>query len=218
LFRERAKIGLLKGSQVSSQNDFMKHVNAALVFINLTKEGSEALTDLTISKNAFNIINGTVNKTADVGTNGYYAQFQVNPKTEGKLTGKGSEATIFWNPSGDPNKGVYVLGGKIDINPITNLAHELFHADDANQGVYWDDNYKSGKDIDLSKDEWQASYRENIYRQQLHQPLQEFYYNGIDKDTGLQSGGQPPRLLDSKNNQPIRPSWVPSTWPVMPKS
>lgn len=206
-----------KGNQTTSQNDFMRQVNAALAFINLTKEGSETLADLTTSKNTFNIVNTSgLNQTSASGTNAYYAQFKVDPKTEGTLTGKGSGATITWNPSGDPNGGVYVLGKKQDNNPITNLAHEIFHADDANQGIYWDDKYASGKDRDLSKDEWQASYRENIYRQQLHLPLREFYRRGVDEDRNP-TGGQPPRLLDSKNNQPIRPSWVPSTWPVMQK-
>ena len=63
----------------------------------------------------------------------------------------------------------------------------------------------------LDKSEWQASYKENLYRQQLHQPLREYYRSGIDTE-GNSTGGAPPRILDSKTNLPIRPLWVPATW------
>jgi hypothetical protein len=112
----------------------------------------------------------------------------------------GAGGTITWNPSG---ANVWVVGGSQDNNPTTNLMHELFHGRDANRGLL-DNRLYNG----LKQDEWQASYKENLVRQQMQLSIREYYRS---QDNGGVITPLPPRLLDASNN-PILPPWVPAGW------
>jgi RHS repeat-associated protein len=203
-----------KGNSVLSKNDFMKSLNGALALINLTETGAELLNELTSSTNNFTIENTTgKNDFTPGGINAYATQLKEDPTLPGAgtLTGVGSGGTIKWNPNGEPGGGVWIKGGKKQNDATINLAHELFHGRDANRGLHWDKQFASGVHNSLSKTEWQACYKENLFRQQFGAPLREFYRTGID-DEGNVTGPEPPRLLDSKTNLPIKPSWVPAKW------
>ena len=81
----------------------------------------------------------------------------------------------------------------------------MFHGRDANRGLL-DNRLDQG----LKRDEWQASYKENLVRQQLGQPIRTHYKTGLDATTGVASP-YAPRIVDSKN-VPIKPSWISANW------
>lgn len=59
------------------------------------------------------------------------------------------------------------VGGNIGFRPTTNLAHELFHAQDANLG-FLDNRPVNG----LGRDEWRASYYEKSNPQSIRVSIQ----------------------------------------------
>jgi len=77
------------------------------------------------------------------------------------------------------------VGGNIGFRPTTNLAHELFHAQDANLG-FLDNRPVNG----LGRDEWRASYYENQIRSQLGYPYRSLY-NTRNGPVNLLNNGQP---------------------------
>jgi len=69
------------GNHVSAPNDFMKNINGALATLNLTKEGSTILNDLTSSANAFNIENSKDNKFDESNKiKGYANEIKTDPQ------------------------------------------------------------------------------------------------------------------------------------------
>lgn len=86
------------------------------------------------------------------------------------------------------------------ISEETDLAHEMFHALDANRGLLDKRSYNG-----LERSEWQAVYRENILRGQLNRPLRTYYITTKDP-SGNYVGGDGPSMLAGKNI-PILPYW-----------
>ena len=175
-----------------------------------SKEANSMISELQSSKNNFTIVKGNTNRF-DYNPSQRIAAFANQLKTDPNLAQTlantpasamqgGAGGTITWDPNG---ANVWVIGGKQDNNPTTNLMHELFHGRDANRGLL-----DGRKYIGLGRDEWQAVYKENIVRQQMGLPLREYY---ISQDNAGVITPLPPRLLDANNN-PILPSWVPSGW------
>jgi hypothetical protein len=172
------------------------------------------LSELTSSTNNFTIENSTTNDFKESNsTKAYETQLRNDPNlapssaaTPASASAGGSGGTVKWNPNG---ANVWVLDKKGNVvqqsNAMTNLGHELFHAKDANRGLL-DSRLESG----LKRDEWQASYKENILRGQLGAPTRSNYRTALDPTTGI---GTPttPRIVDAKN-LPIKPSWVPKNW------
>lgn len=107
----------------------------------------------------------------------------------------GAGGTIFWNMEGQDQ----LTTNGIEKNPIVDLAHELIHAFEANNG-WMDDRVENN----LSRNEWQASYGENVIRYELG-----YGYNTIYSGKSSPDGTLDPdfgyRLL--KNEKPIEPSW-----------
>jgi len=58
----------------------------------------------------------------------------------------------------------------------------------------------------LNRNEWQASYRENIIRKQLGQPTRTNYRSYQDANTGVLTPA-PPRITNA-TNEPIKPAWL----------
>nr|WP_281277236.1 M91 family zinc metallopeptidase [Sediminibacterium goheungense] len=203
------------GKQVSSQNTFMKDLNSALGLMNLTKEGSSMLSELTSSTNNFSIENTNTNEfKASNLTKAYENQLRTDPAfafqstntPQSASTGGSGGGVVKWDPNG-ANVWVLDKNGKIvqQSSATTNLGHELFHARDANRGLL-DTRLESG----LKRDEWQASYKENVLRGQLGMPTRTNYRTAYDPSTGV-SSPTTPRIVDAKNN-PIKPSWTPKNW------
>ncbi len=88
-------------------------------------------------------------------------------------------------------------GGK---TPFVDLAHEMFHALDANRGLL-----TGKKTHGIKNNEWQAVFRENTLRSQAGLPLRTNYQVAINAD-GVRIGGAGTRML-TIDNQIIRPSW-----------
>ena len=113
----------------------------------------------------------------------------------------------LYSTTQDPGgANVWVISNRQDNNPITKLIHEMFHARDANRG-----RLDGRTDIgEIKRDEWQATYKENVVRQQMGLPLREFYRS---LDNGETVTPHPPRLLSTiDKNKPIFPFWVPVSW------
>jgi hypothetical protein len=190
---------------------FLKDAVSALSKINKGKEGASMLSELQGSKNNFTIEKGASHFSENNPIKAYANQLQTDPaqtialqalKNAGKdLTG-GSGGTIFWDPSG--TELPTTNGGQ--TNPITDLAHEMFHGLDSNRGLL-NDNLING----IKTDEWQAVYRENILRGQLGDPLRTNYIKAVDP-LGNYVGGAGPSML-TPSNQPIYPLSIPIVQP-----
>ena len=102
----------------------------------------------------------------------------------------GSGGVIHWNPSGSL---LPTTNGSL-VNGITDLFHEMVHANDANLGLL-NDQYIKG----IKASEWRAVYYENIIRQQMGQPYRTHYkieYNVMSRSIR----GLDPYMLDSTGN------------------
>ena len=107
----------------------------------------------------------------------------------------GSGGTVSWDTSG----GSLPTTNGMQTNGTTDLAHEMFHALDANRGLL-DDRQESG----VKRSEWQAVFRENNLRSEIGKPLRNFYQSTIDEN-GVKSGTGPSMLSPSNKN--IKPAW-----------
>ena len=189
---------------------FLKQVvNSLNKGVKGSAEAKADVGELQGSKNNFTIVKGNTNKT-DYNPSqrlaAYANQIKTDPAQAGVLAGAsasqltgGSGSTITWNPNGD---NVWVTGGVQDNNPTTNLFHELGHAVDDNRGLR-DDRAPDASYPALTRSEWQATYRENVIRQQLGLSLRTNYLSG---DTGTGQIPYGPSMLDTSGN-PILPSW-----------
>lgn len=184
---------------------FLKDVVNALKRIGSGQEGASMIAELQGSKNVFNISEGKSQYNEKDVFKSHANQFQTDPANSSalqaiigagrSLTG-GSGGTISWNTSGAELPTTN--GGQ--INPITDLAHEMFHALDSNRGLL-DDRRDNG----VKRDEWQAVYRENILRGQLNEPLRTHYIKSVDS-SGNFIGGTGVRMI-TPTNQPLLPTW-----------
>ena len=188
-----------------NQKGFLKKVTNALKYIYSTEEGKSMINELQNSTNSFTIVRGNSKFNASNLKKAYANQIQTDTNASLQLEqfnklgidlGGGSGGIISWNSNGAilPT----LLGGK--INAATDLAHEMFHALDANRGLL-DDRDENG----IKRSEWQAVYRENILRGQLSLPLRT-HYKTVKDITGDFVGGDGPNMLDA-NNKPIFPIW-----------
>ena len=115
-------------------------------------------------------------------------------KSKGEVFEGGAGGKIYWDPN-----GTELPTTKGDMkNPVSDLGHELFHGWDACRGLLNNDDYNG-----ISRNEWQASYNENILRQQMGLPLRTHYgeyYDPSGKFLGYKAS-----LLE--NNNIIKPYW-----------
>ncbi|WP_198315858.1 DUF6443 domain-containing protein [Chitinophaga tropicalis] len=191
---------------------FVNQVSSALGRIGISgKEGQGLVNELSSSENVFAIQSGSTNQfngNPAQAPGEYAAHLLADPSISSlQPVPGGGGGTITWDPNG---ANVWTVGGKQDNNPVSNLAHEMFHGRDANRGVSYDKQYPSGLYQGLSRNEWQASYKENLIRAANGWPIREYYRSAVEPN-GNPLGGAAPRILDSKN-QPIKPSWMPANW------
>lgn len=192
------------GMNSEGLDEFSVKVINALNKIYSTNTGKELIDDLVGSSNAFKI---NKSKESDFKESSplkaYKQQFMTDPKysetynncTEKSKFDGGSGGTVQWNPSGDMLPTTE--GGR--INAITDLAHELFHAKDANHGLL-DDRQENG----IKRCEWQAVYGENMLRKEMKVPLRKYY--GIEVDSNNKYiGGTGTKMI--KAGEPIKPWW-----------
>jgi RHS repeat-associated protein len=182
---------------------FVKKVVNSLNEIRSTREGGNALEELESSSNHFSIVKGDNKFVPSDNLGAYSNQISIEDPEKFKtilnsgldLSG-GSGGTISWNSSGTilPT----TKGGR--VNASTDLAHELFHALDANRG-FMDNRKWQG----IKHNEWQAVYRENVLRSQLGAPLRTHYIKKVDGFGQFISGSGP--MMITPNNNPILPSW-----------
>ena len=179
-------------------NGFLKQSVNSLNLINSSNTGNEMLTKLTNSTNKFNIKHVSLNPKKSISfvaenEKKAYAEFyQSSPLYANKnIDWSGSSGgTIYWNPAREylgTTKGLM-------YSPATDLAHELAHGYDADRGLL-----NRTKINGLKKDEYQASYRENLIRNELGMPYRK-YYGALNEY--LQQIDVP--VLDS-NVEPILP-------------
>ena len=184
---------------------FMKKAVSALDVIRKGTEGENMISELQSSTNNFIIKKGQSKFTAANNHKAYSNQFTNDPSVASTkevllkagidLSG-GSGGVISWNPNGSI---LATLNGGT-ISEETDLAHEMFHALDANRGLLDKRSYNG-----LERSEWQAVYRENILRGQLNRPLRTYYITTKDP-SGNYVGGDGPSMLAGKNI-PILPYW-----------
>jgi RHS repeat-associated protein len=184
---------------------FVSNAINALNTINSTEEGGMMVGELHTSNNLFSIVQGSESSfKASNERNAYAKQNQENSafalsyqamQEAGIDINSGSGGTITWNSSG---VSIPTTNGQ-QRNGITDLGHELFHGLDANRGLL-DTREEQG----VSRSEWQAVYRENIFRGQSNLPLRTHYKTYKD-DVGYNRGIGPSMLNSS--GSPIRPFW-----------
>ena len=193
------------GMSTEGLDEFCVKVINALNDIYNTNTGKDLVDDLAGgTENSFYIIKSEENKfRAKNLLKAYKQQYLTDPeKTEiydqcqnKSVFDGGSGGTVQWNPSGTmlPTTN----GGK--INAITDLAHELFHAKDANHGLL-DDRLEN----DIKRCEWQAVYGENMLRKEMKVPLRQYYKIEVDLNNKY-IGGTGTKML--KAGEPIKPWW-----------
>ncbi|MDR0863365.1 MAG: hypothetical protein LBO74_00340, partial [Candidatus Symbiothrix sp.] len=184
---------------------YLKSAVGALGSLNTTTEGAALVSELQNSTNMFTIKNGNSEFKSNSSVKAYANQLQTDPSQAATLQtlqnagvniAGGSGGTIFWNASGSI---LPTLNGGM-ANATTDLAHEMFHALDANRGLL-DDRIDQG----IKRNEWQAVYRENVLRSQLNIPLRTHYIKAIDSN-GRFIGGSGARML-TPTNRPLLPIW-----------
>lgn len=171
---------------------FIKKAFNSLNEINSVDKGRELIIELHNSDNNFTILEGERSMFTPTKTLNAYVKTRLQigdadfqeMLNRGIVTLAGSGGEIQWNPSGQalPTKD----GNQ--TYPTTDLGHELFHALDANRGLFDDRKYQN-----IYMSEWQAVYKENVLRKCLGLPYRVSYGRV--------------RMLDDKN-EPIRPNAV----------
>ncbi len=189
-----------------SYKGFLGQTVKAFDVINQSAEGASMMSGLQSSANIFTIQKASSSSFNESNVRKAYAnQWQSDPSLKSSYDAQvnagidfsgGSGGTVNWNPSGT---GLWEVGGQQGVRPAVDLAHEMFHGLDANNGML---NDKDNQGVKMS--EWQAVYRENILRGDLKIPLRTNYIDVQDPSgNSLRGGG--PSMLDNKN-QPIQPT------------
>ena len=196
-----------QGNKHMSTKDFSSQVVTALNFISQSSEGKNMIIELQNSdKNIY--ITHTNSRSKFISSNVYNA-YGYQHKEENTLVYQiygdallsGSGGTVYWNP-----KGVYIptIQG-MQRNGMMDLAHEMFHALDANRSLL-----NQSRVQEIQKSEWQAVYRENITRSELRLPLRTHYKVAQTPD-GNRIGGAGPLIL-TPDGLPIKPFWYNSEY------
>ena len=184
---------------------FSQNAVEALNIIYGTEEGQLLINELENSKNTFTIEKATRSEFEPKDRNrAYLAQMKSDPECQtqyqnwlnaGYDLNGGSGGKILWNPAGSILSTT--KGGQVCA--ITDLAHEMFHALDANQGLL---DHRDEKGI--PRKDWQAVYRENILRGQMGLPLRTHYRKQMTSN-GEFVGGSGEMMISG--GKPIKPSW-----------
>ena len=180
---------------------FTKRTVDALNAMYKTDVGKELIDDLCnpSNSNVFRIIKSNKNRfIEDNSEKAYKVQWQTDPlnndtykdAVDKSIYEGGSGGVIRWNPDGTT---ISTTAG-VKVNAIVDLAHEMFHAKDANHGLL-DDREEYG----IKRSEWQAVYNENIFRTQMGYPLR-IHYVRDEHGNGLVT-----EML--RNGKPIKPWW-----------
>jgi len=179
---------------------FLQKTLNALETISKSSEGLNMVSTLQSSNNTFKIEEGSSQFNASNRYKAYANQIETDPLQSTVKDMKldiegGSGGVIQWNTSGIP---IQTSDG-MKRDAVIDLAHEMFHALDANNGML-DDRRESG----VKRSEWQATYRENILRGELGKPLRTNYRHSVDEN-GVKRGIEP-SMLDSSNKN-VKPVW-----------
>ncbi|WP_370576681.1 M91 family zinc metallopeptidase [Myroides sp. WP-1] len=198
---ENGKLYNENGSRYTGRvSGFLQKTLNALGKISQSGEGLNMITTLESSNNTFKIKEGSSQFNESNRYKAYANQIETDPqqsrvKDLGLDLDGGSGGVIQWNTSGIP---IQTKDG-MKRDAVIDLAHEMFHALDANNGML-DDRRESG----VKRSEWQATYRENILRKELGKPLRTNYRHSIDEN-GIKRGIEP-SMLDSSNKN-VKPVW-----------
>lgn len=205
---EDGKLYNSDGSEYSGKiNGFLKQSVNALNTISTSKTGREMLSALSSSKNIFDIKSASQsakrknefyafdNKKAYAeGIKGNPDMLKRYEKQGADLSG-GSGGTIYWDVHGAQLPTTQGM----KYNSETDLAHEMAHGYDADRGLL-----NKTEEVDgVAREEYQASYRENLIRQELNRPLRTYFNSTTDGDGNFIEGRGP--LLNSQS-QPILPA------------
>jgi RHS repeat-associated protein len=183
---------------------FLQESVNALSIINAGNEGASMLSELQNSKNVFTISAAEESKFKSSNVNKAFAnQITTDPNFKGYFEGLqkkgedisgGSGGQISWNSQG--TEVATWNGGR--KNASMDLAHEMFHALDANRGQM-DDREKDK----IKMSEWQAIYRENVLRNELNMPIRTHFRKTLDRD-GNYIRGQGVKMI-TNDKKPILP-------------
>jgi RHS repeat-associated protein len=164
---------------------FLTQCLEALKTISSTELGKSTISELQSSSNNFIIVKSKRSSFDEEDIE------KARAKAKGNGLVGGSGGYISWNPSGEE---VPTTSG-LRVDPEVDLAHEMFHALDANRGLL-----DNSREQDLKRSEWQAVYRENILREQLGKPLRTYYI------VNWRGKGKGPYML-TPDNKPKKPYW-----------
>ena len=193
------------GMSSDGLDEFSKKAVDALNTMYGTDEGRSLIDNLGSSDNIFTIEEAATSEFKPIDRRrASLAQLKTDPYGQKEYQrlldigfdfNGGSGGTILWNSAGSilPTEE----GGKVCAT--TDLAHEMFHALDANQGLL---DHRDEKGI--PRKEWQAVYRENILRGQMGLPLRTHYRKQMTSN-GEFVGGSGEMMIS--RGKPIKPLW-----------
>ena len=186
-------------------DDFSQKAVSALNTIYGTDEGRSLIDELVSSKNTFTINEASKSDfTPKDKKRAYLAQLKTDPRyqasyqdaiNKGHDLSGGSGGDIMWNPAG---KTLPTTNGG-QVCATTDLAHEMFHALDANQGRM-DERVERG----ISRNDWQAVYHENVLRGQMKLPLRTHHITQQTSNGKFVGGGGAKMTI---KGSPIKPWW-----------
>ena len=193
------------GMSCDGMDEFSRKTIAALNMMYGTDEGRALIDELGGSENMFTIEEAASSEfKPEDKKRAYLAQLKTDPEHQKSYQGwldagydlnGGSGGTISWNPEG----AVLPTAEGGQVCATTDLAHEMFHALDANRGMM-DKRLEKG----IERNEWQAVYHENILRKQMNLPLRT-HHTTRKSSNGMFVGGGGTKMI--KNRHPIKPWW-----------
>ena len=174
---------------LDEMDDFTRSAYEALQELSKTNTGKVLISNLETTDFIFTIRRGedSMFKADSGGEACGFGNQALMPDSMKQLIIIGSGGTVYWNEQGTP----LVTTDGIKISPVTDLGHELAHAEDASFGLQDNRNYSG-----LSRNEWQASYKENLLRKEMKQPLRLIYHTN-----------QGESIVLLKNGHIIKPDW-----------
>ncbi|PWS32253.1 DUF6443 domain-containing protein [Pedobacter paludis] len=183
IYQKDGRVTNRDGSEYLGKMDyFAKQSKRGLDQLRKSKTGQQVINRLTTYQKTITIKSNTKrpggsNGDAFIATDGNasYAMGLILKNGWKQLNMDGSGGDVYWDPAG---QGVQLANGDVDINPVTELGHELFHAYEASYGISSNDEETPQE---LSPSEYRASYFENMLRQEFNKPLRGIYghqFNG----------------------------------------
>jgi len=169
------------GMEYSGDDEYTRNTVCSLNKLSDGTSGNATsmVTELSGSENKFYIESGETN-TFDPGESAYAMKDPCSTENDAYLANAGSGGTISWNSKGT----LQMTSEGMQIDPTMDLAHELAHGLDANQGLLIDGGTTTTDNVitAIGLSEYRACYQANLIRSEMGKPFQTRYGGSYSSD------------------------------------